>query len=210
MNTHAKRLRINRLFLTLLTSALYLILGTNAFYTSKAVADSPEWEKDVKGMLTEFLSCKDPIDDKSPCNVFLGRALKRVYAINDFDDTTSPIGYLTANKIALQVEILTDKWTKLGNASAQNALNEAQGQANLKRPVIAVWRNPDNNKSGHVALILPGSLTQSGSWGLKVPNSASFTLGKPENAYVGGPLSKAFGADKKATLLLYGRNYSGQ
>ena len=93
----------------------------------------------------------------------------------------------------------------LGKASEQKTLTEAQGYANVKKAVIAVYET--SSGSGHVAFILPGTLTASGSWGLNCPNSASFLLNKPSSSYVSQPLSFAFNAQLKDKVLLYGRNF---
>jgi hypothetical protein len=153
-------------------------------------------------MLSEFLACQTPIDDRSPCNYFLARAAKRVYGVDDFlKSTDTP---MSANEIAFFVAS-DSKWTSLGKCDFQYNLDQAQGYANLKKPVIAVYSSQPH---GHVALVLPGSSATSKTWQLKVPNSASFPLDNPGNAYVGGPLSKAFAADKKEAVALFGRNFS--
>jgi hypothetical protein len=149
-------------------------------------------------MLSEFLSCKNPIDDQSPCNYFLGRALARVYDIHDFD---APGGYMSANAIAVYVKV-SGNWTKIGDATNQDKLTEAQGYANLKKPVIAVRSASDGH--GHVAMILPGELSKSGIWNLMVPNSAAFLLDDPKHSYVGKGLAYAFGNPQGVEI--YGRN----
>jgi hypothetical protein len=146
-------------------------------------------------MLGEFLTCKSPIDDISPCNYFLGRALMRVYGVNDF--STGADTYMRAAAIAAYVAD-SDKWTRLGEATDQSALRSAQGYANLGKPVIAVT-------SSHVALVIPGDLVMSGNWNLKAPNSASFFIDEPAKSFVGKPLSYAF--TSPANVQIYGRNF---
>jgi hypothetical protein len=177
------------------------VVGALSFFvlTSVFAQGPPEWQADVEAMLHEFMTCQSPIDDVSPCNRFVGRALKRIYNIDDF---TKPNGeFMTANEIAGAVAA-SGNWTKLGNASDQKALNEAQGYANVKKAIIAV---SSGSPHGHVAIILPGSQTQSGSWGLKVPNSASFFLNKPDKSYIGKPLSFAWTTPNGVSI--YGRNF---
>lgn len=161
--------------------------------------DTPEWQADVQAMLHQFMSCQTPTDDVSPCNRFVGRALKRIYNIDDFTQANGE--FMTANQIAGAVKT-SGNWTKLGNASEQTALDQAQGYANVKKAIIAV---SSGSPHGHVALILPGSQTQSGSWGLKVPNSASFFLNKPDKSYIGKPLSFAWTSPNGVEI--YGRNF---
>ena len=161
------------------------------------------WEKDLQAMLYEFMTCGGPTAPNTPCNEFLGKALKRVYGITDFDKANGQ--YMRANEIADYVSLNPDKWTLLGKGSDQNALDQAQGYANVKKAIIAVYKAPAG--SGHVALIIPGKLTYSGSWELKCPNSASFFIDHALDAYISKPLAQAFGAAKKDKVLLYGRNY---
>ena len=151
-------------------------------------------------MLGEFLSCSQKGDDRSPCNVFLGRAIKRVYGINDFQILGKPDTYLDANAIAAYLATNPKNWTPIGTASDQKNLDEAQFQANHGHAVVAVYSSPNH---GHVCLVLPGSVQDSSTWQLRVPNSASFRLDKPADSYVGGPLSKAFGNDKRDEVKLY-------
>ncbi|MGO7800651.1 hypothetical protein ACC710_37620, partial [Rhizobium ruizarguesonis] len=49
-----------------------------------------------------------------------------------------------------------------------------------QQPVLALMPGDP----GHVAIILPGSPKLSSAWKLKAPNSAAFSLGHVENAYV--------------------------
>jgi len=164
------------------------------------VIGDQSWQHDVEDMVSQFLSCQTPIDDQSPCNYFLGRSLKRVYGITDFDDGSG--GFLSANAIATYVQLNTDKWTSLGPAKSQDALTQAAGYANQMKAIVAVQVGTPH---GHVALVLPGDLKHSGNWNLDAPNSASFFLNKPQQSYVGKPLSFAFQMPDGVTI--YGRNY---
>ena len=162
-----------------------------------------DWLPDLNAMLSSFLSCQSPIDDKSPCNVFLARALERVYNIHDFDAVGQDPPYMTANQIANYVE-LSGNWTCLGSATNQASLNSAEDYANRGKAVIAVaYGNPH----GHVALILPGTVSRSSTWNLNVPNSASFFLNRPADSYIGKPLSFAYSQTNSLTVRLYGRNF---
>ena len=99
----------------------------------------------------------------------------------------------------------SNQWTMLGHGYEQKALAEAQTNANAKKAVIAVYMNEAG--AGHVALILPGDLQPSGSWGLNVPNSASFLLMEPQRSYVGKSLSYAFAKNHLRDVVIYTRNY---
>jgi hypothetical protein len=148
----------------------------------------PGWEKHLKERLSEFQSCSNQTDDSSPCNRFVGKALADVYGIEDFKDPLTG-QYLSANEIDAYVVTHPDVWASLGDASNQSVLDAAATDAANGRAVIAV---KPGEVHGHVAIILPGSQADSPSWHLKVPNSASFFLNKPQQSYVGDKLSKAF------------------
>jgi hypothetical protein len=201
------RVRITSLLLVITT--LFPIVTYGAQPTAsrrhlpKPNADD-SWKSDVERMLQEFLSCAEPVDDRSPCNIFLARALDRVYGIKEFGDPARPSTVMRANEIADYVAARTDLWVSLGSGDKQDSLNQAQEYANRGKAIIAVWKSPEANRPGHVALILPGQLSNSTTWQLRVPNSASFSLDRPRDSYVGGPLSKAFGAPKKAQVKIYG------
>jgi hypothetical protein len=166
--------------------------GANLLRPQCAQTDySPDLQNRLQTLLSQFLACS-PDDPQSACNVFVAKALKAAYGIDDFIQTDPASGtktYLTADMIALNVK--TDaRWVDLGPANSQGSLDAAQQAANCGRAVIATEFNPTG--SGHVALILPGVESASGNWGLNVPNSASFFVDKPDKAYIGKGLSYAF------------------
>lgn len=161
--------------------------------------ETKEWANDVKTILASFMSCGGPTAANTPCNVFLGQALSRVYGIDDFKITGG--GYMSANDIAGYVEN-DSKWTVLGAGNDANALKQAQGYANLGKAVVAVEYVQSGH--GHVCMIIPGNLVFSPKWNLNCPNSASLFLGKPNSSYVGKSLAFAF--SQPAQVKIYGRN----
>lgn len=161
------------------------------------------WKNEVENMLGEYLSCKTLIDDRIPCNFFVGRALNKVYGISDFDlSTDAEERYFLANEIATILEFNSEDWTLLGKAEDRQVLNESVNYANLGKAIIAVQ---SKSPYGHVAVILPGEVEYSGNWKLKVPNSASFFLDRPSKSYVGRELSFVFSTPEEVKI--YGRNY---
>ncbi|HVT18313.1 MAG TPA: hypothetical protein VHQ90_19320 [Thermoanaerobaculia bacterium] len=156
-------------------------------------------QSDLEKMLTEFLSCTEKGDDLSPCNVFSGRAVKRAYNITDFENPPGSGKFLSANAIATYVAT-SNTWVKIGEASDQSTLTQAQAYANQGRAVLAVH---PADPHGHVALVLPGALTPSSKWKLKVPNSACFFIGRPKEAYIGKGLGFAFSLPNGVKI--YGR-----
>jgi len=188
-----------------LAAFVFLMLGT---FTSLATINrDDDWQSYVSDLLNQFLSCTadmaGPNGKQYPCNKFLVMALDKVYGIKDFYDAQGKA--LLANQIIQQMRITPDTWTRLGTGADQNVLTQAQGYANHKKAVVATLYVPGS--VGHVVLVLPGDLVASGSWGMHVPNSASFFLNKPNKSYVSGPLSKAFSAADKGNVEIWGRSF---
>lgn len=133
------------------------------------------------------------------CNVFAGRVLKEIYGHDDFWNKAEG-QYYSANDIYLNL-ITNNSWTTIGTCDNQDNLRKAQEFANNGKCVIAAYFN-NSGGHGHVAIIVKGNLSPSGEWRLNVPNSASYSNSR-NNQYVCDKLSKAFGADKKASTTLY-------
>ncbi|WP_155769859.1 hypothetical protein [Burkholderia vietnamiensis] len=154
--------------------------------------------------LTPLMACQvgDPLSDKSPCNVFVGKGLDEVYSISDFKTAD---GYLAANRIADSIAI-DARWVKLGKVFDEGNNLCAQALANNAYPVIAVEKAAGN---GHVALVIPGEPAKSSSWGMFVANSASFFIDNPTKGYVSAPLSKAFSAQNAQAAVFFYRKPSG-
>lgn len=196
----ASNLQLNKEFDMNKLTAVALLIVASLIAVGNTMGTEQGWEKRLQQRLAEFQSCKEQVDDLSPCNRFTGQALADVYGVPDFKDPTHPGQYLSANLI--ETYVATSKnWVRLGGADDQSALNEAAAAAEQGRAVIAVKMGENH---GHVAIILPGSLTKSPSWNLNVPNSACFFLGKPGESYVGDKLSKAFGSPDGVKLFARG------
>ena len=177
---------------------IFLLAGSSS---NNKVENNNE-NHDLNSLLNEFLSCGELTPANTPCNIFLAKALESVYNISDFKKDGD--SYFSANEISTAVQV-NDKWTSLGKCSDQATLIEAQNYANLGKAVIAVYEN--NMGHGHVALVIPGELIASGTWGMACPNSASFFLNKANKSYVSKPLSFAFDNSIKADVIIYGRNF---
>jgi hypothetical protein len=171
---------------------------------------APGWDAALIKLLTE----QDQVCQQSVvnCNIFVGRALRLVWGVKDFE-RPSPSEFLTANAIADALPTSTH-WRRLGVASNQSTARSAQDHANSNGAVLAIWKNPkkaaDDPKRhghGHVALIVPSdSLFPSPKWGICVPSAASFVMNDLQSSFIGGPLSKAFGADIKDEVELWVRD----
>jgi hypothetical protein len=164
------------------------------------------WSGKLLDALAQEDSCSAANTDPSftstrACNIFVGRVLKTVYGIDDFivQPPTPDKVYYTANEIATLLNTgVWHGWTEVGTADSQDNLQNAENQAELGKLVVAVWLNPDDADHGHIALIGPGPMTFSGNWGIRTPPAASFALDSPASAFLGRPLSCAFGEDKKS------------
>ena len=157
-----------------------------------------EWGPTVEKLLHKFKQIKTEIDDDSPCNYFVARALYAIYKLKDFNrpgNASSP--YYDANEIIEEISTKTSAWVPMGKADDPEVLKEAQEQANALVPVVAVEKGEGH---GHIAIIIPGSLKQSRTWKHLFPCSACFFYRKPWKSYVGLPLSYAFGNPSKAVI----------
>ncbi|MGD1844353.1 MAG: hypothetical protein ACFB10_03055 [Salibacteraceae bacterium] len=123
------------------------------------------------------------------------------FGIADFADKKADGGYVAIENIMATVEA-SGSWEKLGPATDQSALDQAQQYANDGKAAIAV---SDQEGIGNVAIIMAGEQEGSGSWGgLKCPNSASFFMKGHKGSYVGKKLSYAWG--KPDGIWIYVRN----
>ncbi|MET3225785.1 hypothetical protein ABIF35_006572 [Bradyrhizobium japonicum] len=155
--------------------------------------------------LGSLAQCQTRIDDRTACNVFLGRALELLFGNTDFK--TGNDSYMLANDIASGLENTAASmgWKKIGIATDQAALDQAQAQANAGKPVVAARLgrlDGEVRHAGHVVLIIPGTAqkyefedvvnnkTVKFQWSsLVAPNSASFFLDRPDKFFLGCPLS---------------------
>lgn len=174
---------------------LMLVAG----FVSGAQSLNSNWNSELTEILRQFTACDESID----CAEYSGKSLNSVYKVNDFYSTQLD-RYMHGIEI---VDFLksSSKWKMLGHAYQQDVLKEAQQHANGKKAVVALYH--DGNGSSHVALILPGELQASGSWGLQVPNSASFLLTDPARSYVGKGLSYAFAKHHLKDVVIFTRIY---
>ncbi len=146
-----------------------------------------------------------PVDDRSACNRFVGKALFELFNNTDFKVGSDE--FMVANNIANGLIMPGNAgWTLVGLAADQASLDKAQKLANEGKQVVAA--RSESGKAGHVALILPGQLEEStdtpkGWSGLKSPNSAAFLLDRAEKAYVGCPLAFAGWKNPKGVKIYF-------
>lgn len=173
---------------------MLLCLGTLASQDCKKTELSADQKQYFDDALKKFAACPLPLD--SSCRAALAQALEHVYGVKDFGSESK---YLTPGEITKKVAG-DPNWSHLGSASDQSTLKSAQDGANCGKAVVAVLAS---ETGGHVAIILPGSLSHSGSWKLDVPNSASFFTHNPGKSFSGKPLSYSF--PKAEGIELYAR-----
>ena len=159
------------------------------------------WENKGYDLLYNQFQClaNEPVNDLSPCNYFVSKAYESIFDIRDFKTTT---GHMLANEIVDYLISSPSTWIEIGYAHSQSVLTEAQRIANEGFPTLAIR---PGTAHGHIALILPGELQYSGSWSLKVPNSASFFYRVPQKSYVGKKLSFAWNKHDSNDVKIYYR-----
>lgn len=188
------------------TSVRYIIFGViSLILFVKSVHGqtlNSNWNADLKNSLDQFLACQGTAG-ATGCVKFLGESLNTVYKVNDFYSSKSG-RYMTASEIAGYLKD-TKQWSLIGHSYEQAALSKAQDQANAKKAVVAVYMNEAG--VGHAVVITPGKLQLSGSWGMNVPNAASFFVTQPDKSFVDKGLSFAFAKTMMKDVLIYSRNY---
>jgi hypothetical protein len=161
------------------------------------------WKQDLNTSFEQFLSCTNAQGEKYKCSGFIGESISKVYKTNAFFSEKLS-RYLLINEIP-QVLESNGQWKPIGHAYDQQVLVEAQKQANASKAVIAVYNTPSG--IGHIAVILPGKLQYSGSWGFNVPNAASFFFNEAGKSFVDKGLSYAFAKNMIKDVVLYAKSY---
>jgi hypothetical protein len=157
------------------------------------------WKEDLSSSLNQFINC----GSDGECAGFPGQVLHTIYKVNDFYSQQSR-RYMTVGEIA-KFLAETRTWTNLGKPYDQKILETAQSYANAKKAVVAVYQNAQG--IGHVVVITPGALQLSGSWGLKVPNVASFLTSDPKKSFIDKALSFAFAKNMIKDVTIYSKVY---
>ncbi|MCJ9750680.1 hypothetical protein MOV61_08120 [Neorhizobium sp. BETTINA12A] len=188
---------MKKILLTVVTACVFQ-MTTAVAYADCMNSDPFYWQGTRRlssyDKLMQFMQCRDygdkienALSDRTACNWFVARALQALFNINDFAPEGGQ-GWRDANTIASEIGA-SSHWTKIGDASSQATLQSAADAAAAGDAVVAI---EPGDTHGHVAIILAGPLTASGSWSLKVPNSASFRLDSVDKTFVGCKLSFAW------------------
>ena len=181
--------------------ATILMLTVSSASFSQSLNEN--WKRDLEASLDKFRQCTQATAEKYQCSGFIGESIANVYKTNAFFSEKLN-RYLHINEIAKST-LENGPWTSLGHAYDQKVLEDAQKHANANRAVIAVYVT--DLGVGHIALILPGKLQFSGSWGFNVPNAASFLFNDSQKSFVDKGLSYAFSKNMIKDVILYVRKY---
>lgn len=171
--------------------------------TSFGQSINANWKKDMNALLDQYLKCAGTAENNYSCSAFISESIAKVYKVNNVY-----VDKLKRFKLMNEMsEVIAEptQWTLLGYAYDQKILDQAQTLANASKAVVAVYHTAEGVK--HIALILPGDLQFSGTWGFKVPNAASFMLNDPTKSFVEKSLSYAFSRSMIKDVKLYSKIY---
>ena len=141
-----------------------------------------------------FKNCKETEVNRNDCRNSITKMISEFYGISDFKNAQGD--YVVYDSIQ-SIIAKSSNWKKLGKASDQKVLEKAQEAANNGNATIAI----DVSESyGQVAMIIPGKLTNSGSWKLKVPNTAALVNYDATKSYMNKSLSYAFKSTENIVL----------
>ena len=144
-------------------------------------------------LLDNFNYCREYAETEFTCKFYIAKAICDYYGINDFKSGES---YIDFEEILSMVE--SGEWVKLGEATDQKVLEQAQLNANKGIPVIGI---NTANQYGHVVLIIKGELTKAHNWnGLLAPNCASFFMVKDMKPFVNKSMGYAYSTPESVYL----------
>lgn len=151
----------------------------------------------LEAAIEAFMECKKNAENRTDCRNSISKLISEFYNISDFKNSDGD--YVIYDSI--QPIVKNGNWTRIGNAADQAVLESAQQLANSGKATIAI---DETETYGQVAMIIPGKLTNSGSWKLKVPNTVVLVNYDAERSFHNKALSYAF----KSTdgVVLYSKN----
>lgn len=205
--THTARTRHKLLAVAACLMGLYPGVGWAA-HLCKAVPDPPGINAELETRLGEGLKC---FNDNAPgqaadlvkkCNDFVADSIQREWSVDDFWlSDKSRFMNVREIKTWLPIEGSLNGWEFLGTANEAAAHASAAEKAGAGQPVVAVYH--DGRDPGYVALVLPGDLQNSGTYGIPVSRIAQTSLNNPANSFVGCAFSYGLGKSKASETLLY-------
>lgn len=153
----------------------------------------------MDAILTAWTKCLPPpygsgdysaaVDDVTDCNRFVFDVMAQFGYKKLWDSKNN--WPMRANQMQAELEINGD-WLDVPGSTAQN-------HANSGALVVAAWKNPVPNKSGHVCIVMPGQCVGSGKWQVPVdkptvPKVAN--VGRPSLCRLDRGANYAFGMDQ--------------
>jgi hypothetical protein len=165
--------------------------------TEKEVEMTSDKEQLLSTTIAYFKNCKENSSNRNDCRNSITKMISEFYKIDDLKNEKGD--YVIYDSIQPIVNA-SNNWIKLGNANNQKALTKAQEAANNGNATIAV---DIAETYGQVAMIIPGNLTNSGSWKLKVPNTAALVNYDAKKSFANKPLSYAFKSTEN--IMLYSK-----
>ena len=163
--------------------------------TTAVHAQSDPWTQHSDWVSSAIESCKSATEDRSGCRHFPGEALRELFGIGDF---CTDSGCMRAVEMEYEFRNHPDKWSAIGQASDQAALDKAHELAVSGKAVVAV-QNVDD--LGQVAIIMPGKPVPSGRWSLdRVPVAAAARVDAPEKSVFGQGINWVFSNPAQVTL----------
>lgn len=151
-----------------------------------------------ESLLESFIYCRENAENSFTCKYFIARAIHQFYGVDDF--MTSDGNYLDYELIRPAIES-SAQWTRIGEAGKQEVLIAAQEKANDGHAVLGI---SEQDKYGHIVLILPGKLKHAANWNLNCPDVASFFMIKGITPYVNK--SMAYSWSSPAGIGIYVRD----
>ncbi len=123
--------------------------------------------------------------EQACCNISVKYVLKELFGSTEFGDKR-------ASQMVEQMQT-SSNWEQV-------SINEAQNLANQGHLVVAGWQNPNPNSSGHVMVVVPGSMVYDRRWDCMVPmvmDTGSSTRSSCQ------PLSGNMGSSKKNSTYFF-------
>lgn len=148
----------------------------------------------LKGAIAD---CRAAGRDRTVCRHFTGQALQKLFGIGDF---CKPNRCLKAVEIEWELRNNPDKWTFLGTATDQAALDKARDLAVQGKAVMAVQVSQDR---GQIALVMPEPSVPSRQWKAQVPLAVAARVDRPEKSLYGKGINWIF--DQPEQVKLYAR-----
>ncbi len=163
--------------------------------------ENPEKKKISTGItinleqeVTQFKACKNNAVGRTDCRNAITKIISKRYGLTDFYD--AKLGYKVYDSIRPVIE-RSKQWKSLGGVT-QSSLEKALAHTNKGGLSLVI----DTSQSyGHVVLLVSGSATPSGSWGMPLPNVLSLANHNPEKSFSNKSL--AYALKKSGDLKVY-------